>query len=176
MKCGAGGSRTLVRTRKPYAFYTLIPAFDFRASARPGPPTNALSSKFHCHIEAYDSYFRFACTALSRRFGTTSLERCLVLPPCRRIKLTIYYASIKQRERTYFRQLIFRPNGLWSLQPSLRVLTYHFVSPSNPVNPMIYKLCFRLSFAKIVLFTDYWHVKLIKMCIFAIILLKCSLI
>ncbi len=22
--CGAGGSRTLVRTRKPYAFYTLI--------------------------------------------------------------------------------------------------------------------------------------------------------
>ena len=26
---GAGGSRTLVRTRKPYAFYTLILAFVF---------------------------------------------------------------------------------------------------------------------------------------------------
>ena len=27
--CGAGGSRTLVQTGKPYAFYTLIPAFVF---------------------------------------------------------------------------------------------------------------------------------------------------
>ena len=42
---GAGGSRTRVQTRKPYAFYTLIPACGFRALARPGPPTNALSSK-----------------------------------------------------------------------------------------------------------------------------------
>ena len=47
---GAGGIRTLVRTRKPYAFYTLIPAFGFRAAARPGPPTDALSSKIsHLH-------------------------------------------------------------------------------------------------------------------------------
>ena len=32
-KClrGVGGSRTLVQTRKPYAFYMLISAFDFRA-------------------------------------------------------------------------------------------------------------------------------------------------
>ena len=43
--CGAGGSRTLVQTGKSYAFYMLIPAFGFRASARPGPPTDALSSK-----------------------------------------------------------------------------------------------------------------------------------
>ena len=28
-RSGAGGSRTLVRTRKPYAFYTLILAFVF---------------------------------------------------------------------------------------------------------------------------------------------------
>ena len=42
---GAGGNRTLVQTGKPYAFYTLIPAFDFRAAARPGPPTTALSPK-----------------------------------------------------------------------------------------------------------------------------------
>ena len=27
--CGPAGSRTPVRTRKPYAFYTLIPAFIF---------------------------------------------------------------------------------------------------------------------------------------------------
>ena len=42
---GAGGNRTLVRTRKPYAFYMLIPAFNFRGMARPGPPTIPLSSK-----------------------------------------------------------------------------------------------------------------------------------
>lgn len=40
---GAGGNRTLVQTGKPYAFYTLIPAFSFRAAARPGPPTATLS-------------------------------------------------------------------------------------------------------------------------------------
>ena len=44
--CGAGGNRTLVQTGKPYAFYTLIPAFGFRVAARPGPPTATLSSKF----------------------------------------------------------------------------------------------------------------------------------
>ena len=42
---GPGGIRTHVRTRKPYAFYTLIPAFGFRAMARPGPPTITLASK-----------------------------------------------------------------------------------------------------------------------------------
>jgi hypothetical protein len=41
------------------------------------------------------------------RFGTTSLERRLVLLPGKRIKLAIYYTSIKQRERNVFRQLIF---------------------------------------------------------------------
>ena len=43
---GAGGSRTLVQTGKPYAFYTLIPDFGFRVSARPGPPTDTLAPKF----------------------------------------------------------------------------------------------------------------------------------
>ena len=42
---GDGGSRTLVQTRKPYAFYMLILAFDFRDAARPRPPTAPLSSK-----------------------------------------------------------------------------------------------------------------------------------
>ena len=47
---GAGGSRTRVQTGKPYAFYTLIPDFGFRALARPGPPTNALSPEIsHVH-------------------------------------------------------------------------------------------------------------------------------
>jgi len=43
--CGAGGSRTLVQTRKPYAFYMLISAFGFRVQARPEPPTCTLASK-----------------------------------------------------------------------------------------------------------------------------------
>ena len=43
--CGAGVSRTLVLTRKPYAFYMLISAFGFRAQARPEPPTYALVPK-----------------------------------------------------------------------------------------------------------------------------------
>ena len=103
-KSGAGGSRTLVQTGKPYAFYTLIPAFGFRMPTRPG-------------------------------FGTTSLERRLVSPPCREIKLAIYYTSIKQRERILFRQLIFPQLRLWREPRSLRVLTYHLDPLSNPVNP-----------------------------------------
>ena len=43
--CGAGGSRTLVQTRKPYAFYMLISAFGFRTQARPEPPTYVLVPK-----------------------------------------------------------------------------------------------------------------------------------
>ena len=105
--CGAGGSRTLVQTGKPYAFYTLIPAFGFRAAARPGPPTDALAPKFHPTVGAQWDYFRFNLRRLIFGFGTTSSERRLVLLPGKRIKLAIYYTSIKQRERTLFRQLIF---------------------------------------------------------------------
>ena len=42
---GAGGNWTLVQTRKPYAFYTLIPDCGFRDTPRPGPPSASLSSK-----------------------------------------------------------------------------------------------------------------------------------
>ena len=42
---GPGGSRTLVQTRKPYAFYMLISAFGFRVQARPEPPTCTLVLK-----------------------------------------------------------------------------------------------------------------------------------
>ena len=62
--------------------------------------------KFHPCNEAYMNYFRFTCTAWSTRFGTTSVERCLVPAPCAGIKL-VYYTSTRQRERSYFRQLIF---------------------------------------------------------------------
>ena len=43
--CGAGGSRTLVQTVKPHAFYMLISAFGFRVIPRPEPPSITLASK-----------------------------------------------------------------------------------------------------------------------------------
>ena len=143
---GAGGSRTLVQTGKPYAFYTLIPDFGFRVPTRPGPPIDTLAPKFHPCIGAYRDYFRFNLRRLILRFGTTSLERRLVSPPCREIKLAIYYTSIKQRERTLFRQLIFSQLRLWREPRSLRVLTYHLNPLSNPVNPRYRK---RISVANI---------------------------
>lgn len=71
--------------------------------------------KFHHPCGAKNDYFRFACAALPIRFGTTSMERRLVLLPCKRIKLVIYCASIKQREHTHCCQLIIRQKRLWSL-------------------------------------------------------------
>ena len=103
--CGAGGIRTHVQTGKPYAFYTLIPDFNFRAEARPGPPTTTLASKFHTPSEALTHYFRFTCTAWTKNFGTTAFERCLVLSPGDGIKPVTYCTSVRQRERSYFRQL-----------------------------------------------------------------------
>ena len=44
---------------------------------------------------------------LTLRFGTTSLERCLVPSPSDGIKPVIYCTSIRQRERNCFRQLNF---------------------------------------------------------------------
>ena len=61
--------------------------------------------KFHSVSGASPNYFRFICTALSAGFGTTASERCLVPLPCNGIKPKTYCASVRQRERSYFRQL-----------------------------------------------------------------------
>ena len=104
----------------------------------------SLSSKiFIPQPELPRNYFRFNLRRFAFGFGTTSSERRLVLLPCKRIKLVIYCASIKQREHTCCCQLIVRQPGFRSRQPTLRVLTYHFISPSNPVNPkMIFFLMY----------------------------------
>ena len=104
--CGAGGSRTRVQTGKPYAFYTFIPDFGFRAAARPGPPTDALSSKISFANRGLDKLFPIYLHRFTLRFGTSSLERCLVLSPSDWIEPVIYCTSIRQRERSFFRQLI----------------------------------------------------------------------
>ena len=92
-------------------------SLDFRATARPGPPTAALSPKASPPTRGRRRLFPISLRRLILRFGTTSLERRLVRLPCKRIKLVIYCTSIKQREHTRCCQLIFRPKRLWSLQP-----------------------------------------------------------
>ena len=62
----------------------------------------------HLCNEAYTNYFRFNLHRFILRFGTTSLEQCLVQLSNSRIKPVIYCTSIRQRERNYFRQLIVR--------------------------------------------------------------------
>ena len=104
---GAGGSRTLVQTRKPYAFYMLIFAFGFRAQARPKPPTYALASKFHSDCEARPELFPILLHRRIERFGTRAFGRCLVSTTVAEIKL-IYYTSIKQREHKNRCQIIVR--------------------------------------------------------------------
>ena len=107
----------------------------FRATTRPGPPTVALSPKASSQHRGLPRLFPIFLRRLILRFGTTSLGRRLVSSPCGEIKLVVYCTSTKQREHTQCCQLIFRPECFRSLQPSLRVLTYHLISPSNPVNP-----------------------------------------
>ena len=49
---GGGGNRTLVRTRKPYAFYMLIPAFIFVMQQDPDHQLHPYPLKLHPIIEA----------------------------------------------------------------------------------------------------------------------------
>ena len=63
--------------------------------------------KFHPDGEAHHRLFPIYLHRLTLRFGTTSLERCLVPSPCDGIKPVIYCTSIRQRERNCFRQLNF---------------------------------------------------------------------
>ena len=133
-KGGAGGSRTLVQTGKPYAFYTFIPDFGFRAAARPGPPTDALSPKISFANRGLDKLFPIYLHRLILRFGTTSLERCLVPSPGGGIKPVIYCTSIRQRERSCFRQLIcdrlVKEQAIETPRAYVPLLLL-----SNPVNP-----------------------------------------
>ena len=63
--------------------------------------------KFRLWREAVNSYLRVCCTTISTSFGNRAFGWCLVSAPCAEIK-PIYCASIRQRERNCFRQLVFR--------------------------------------------------------------------
>ena len=91
------GNHTLsTRLFRPSVF---VPPQDPDHQRRPYP------LKLHHTRGAGRGYSRFNRTACSERFGTTASGRCLVLSPCDGIKPVIYYASIRQRERTCFRQI-----------------------------------------------------------------------
>lgn len=114
--------------------------------------------KSHAGTEAYLHYSRFASIAKTDRFGTTAvwaMSRSLALQGN---KAKIYCSSIKQREHTYCCQLIFWKLCLRSEPTTLRVLTYHFISPSNPVSPVVltrkYAKWLYLLFAKLHFFLE----------------------
>lgn len=107
----------------------------FESRQDPDHRSRPYPQKLHHADGARRGYSRFNCTALPKSFGTTAFERCLVPLPCSGIKPIIYCTSIRQREHTCFRQINFWPNRLWSVQPPLRMLTYHLNPLSNPVNP-----------------------------------------
>ena len=96
--------------------------------------------KFHLCSEACTDYFRLNLHRLISGFGNTSSERCPVRLSDSRIKPVTYCTSVRQRERNCFRQLIFRSLRFRSQSTMLRVLTYHFVLPSNPNKPMVMRM------------------------------------
>ena len=107
--CGAGGDWTLVQTGTSCAFYTLISDLSFRAMSRPEPPGIALSPKnLRPSRGAASNYPWFCCATWPEYFGEPVSERHLVPAPGAGIKPHIYYSSIRQRERSCFRQINFR--------------------------------------------------------------------
>ena len=97
---GAGGSRTLVQTGKPYAFYTLIPALIFELRQDPGHQPQPYPLKFRRQSGAIADYSRYCCAAEPESLGKRASERRLVLSPGGRIKPVIYCTSIRQREHS----------------------------------------------------------------------------
>ena len=97
----------------------------FRDAARSKPPTATLSSKTSSPSRgSQETISDLPAPLYLPDSEQHPEERCLVLSPCKRIKPVIYCTSIRQRERTLFRQL-------------LRMLTYHLGLLSNPVNPKL---------------------------------------
>jgi len=61
----------------------------------------------NCHSvhKAIQNYPRFCCISCSNCLEATAFGKCPVSAPSTEIKLETYYASVKQQERNYFRQL-----------------------------------------------------------------------
>ncbi len=80
--------------------------------------------ELHPSCEAIMGYPRFSCATLPGRFGATAPEWHLVSAPGAEIKPEIYCTSIRQRERSFFRQIIFGNHWLKrAVANSLRAYT-----------------------------------------------------
>ena len=105
-KSGDGGSRTLVQTRNPHGFYMLIPLLVFVPCKGANALNATLSPKASpCCRSADKAIPKLLSTPGSGRNQESPPAGCLVRPPCERIKPVIYCTSIRQRERSCFRQL-----------------------------------------------------------------------
>ena len=101
--------------KEAICFLHAYSSLDFRTAARPGPPTAVLpSKKFRQRCEVTRDYSRFSLHRLISGFGKTSSERCLVPAPSAGIKPVTYCTSVRQRERSCFRQLNCCSLRLWS--------------------------------------------------------------
>ena len=90
--CGAGGSRTLVQTRNNHAFYMLILPLVFVKSKGTDTLSPTLSSKFSRHERRnHVTIPKLLSTSLPDRNREHPSARCLVPPPCERIKLHLLY-------------------------------------------------------------------------------------
>ncbi len=100
--------------------------FNFRAATRPKLPIATLSSKkIVIRARPLQTILDIAAPYVSDRLKNAASGGCLVSTPCVEIKL-IYCTSIKQRERTCFRQLNFRePRLKCPLTPALHAYSCH---------------------------------------------------
>ena len=138
--CGAGRSRTAVQTVNRCAFYMLIRWLVFVAAPDVGTQGRPYPLFFHRRVEVSHRLSRLylhlrVSSRRSGRLGDVSFLRL-----ARELSRT-YCASVRQRERSCFRQLLFRvcvqgfwrvslhaykpiipavktkqPHGLWSIQ------------------------------------------------------------
>ena len=97
----------------------------FRDAARPKPPTATLSSKTSSPSRgSQETISDLPAPLYLPDSEQHPEERCLVLSPCKRIKPVIYCTSIRQRERTLFRQLIestaVTPHAYVPSQPAVK--------------------------------------------------------
>ena len=107
-KSGDGGSRTLVQTRNPHGFYMLIPLLVFVPRKGANALNATLSPKASpCCRSADKAIPKLLSTSFSGRNQESPPARCFVHPPCERIKPVTYCTSVRQRKRSYSRQLIF---------------------------------------------------------------------
>lgn len=108
----------------------LIPDFDFRASARPGPPTNALSSKFSFRWRGTPELFLNFPLLRFRPPQDVASGKSLVQTPVFGLSQLTYYYSVRQQERSYSRQLNF-----WS--PKIKVLATSALHAYLPLLPAV---------------------------------------